>query len=188
MLFGLFRSGPGDAAHAVYGSIVAQARQPGFYLDYAVPDTVEGRFEMILLHATLMFDRLKDEAPDARRTAQEVLDVFFSDMDRSLREMGVGDMSIGKKMKKLGRAYAGRSQAYGRALEAGDADDLAAALGRCVQGGAGGPAAETGAARLARYAFAARASLAAAPTPQLLAADVPWPAPAAVAAEPDAVP
>lgn len=181
MLFGLFRKGPSESAHAVYGSIVAQARQPAFYMGYAVPDTVEGRFEMILLHATLVFARLKDDDVGARILAQEVLDVFFTDMDRSLREMGVGDLSVGKKMKKLGRAYAGRSQAYDRGLAAGDAAELAAALKRNVFAGLDGPEVEAGAARLARCALAAAASLAAVPTARLLAADLPWPDPAAVA-------
>ncbi|MEJ1158608.1 ubiquinol-cytochrome C chaperone family protein [Prosthecomicrobium sp. N25] len=182
MLFGWFRSRIADSSYAVYGSIVAQARQPAFYLDYAVPDTVEGRFEMILVHIALLFDRLKDEDAPIRAGAQEVLDLFFADMDRSLREMGVGDLSMKKKMTKLGQAYNGRALAYGRAAGEG-APALAAAFLKNVWAGRSGPAEAAGAARLARYALATAASLKASPPRTLLDAAIPWPDPADVRPE-----
>jgi cytochrome b pre-mRNA-processing protein 3 len=179
MLFGLFGRRIADSSYAVYGSIVAQARQPAFYLGYAVPDTVEGRFEMILVHNALIFDRLKDEDAAVRAGAQEVLDLFFADMDRNLRELGVGDLSMKKKMTKLGQAYNGRAIAYGRAIREG-VDALAAAYVKNVWAGRSDPETQAGAARLATYAFAAEAALGAVPASDLLAASIPWPDPAAV--------
>jgi len=180
MLFGLFGRRIPESRQAVYGAIVAQARQPAFYLDHAVPDTVEGRFEMILVHATLMFHRLGREAPATRAAAQDVLDIFFTDMDRNLRELGVGDLSVGKKMKKLGMAYAGRSQAYSRAIAAGDAVDLAAAVLRNVFRGDAGAAAPAG--RVAAYMLAATERLDGQSADDLIEARIAWPDPAAYAA------
>jgi cytochrome b pre-mRNA-processing protein 3 len=181
MLFGLFGRRFADKTHAVYGAIVAQARQPAFYLDYGVPDKVESRFDMVVLHGFLLFRRMAGEPAETRAEAQDVLDLFFLDMDRTLREMGIGDISVPKKMKKIAEAYAGRSEAYGRALDAGDRAAFAAALGRNVYGGAPDPA---GAAALADYAFAADAALRAVPAADLLAARLPWPDPAATSPRP----
>lgn len=182
MLFGLFGPRIPDSCYAVYGAIVAQARQPALYLDHAVPDTVEGRFEMILVHATLVFRRLAREDKPTRAAAQQVLDLFFTDMDRSLREMGVGDLSVGKKMKKLGMAYQGRLQAYSAALDAGDAAELAAALQRNVYRGAGEAAA---AAALARYVGTAAAALETQSAADLVEARIAWPSPAVASAAPE---
>lgn len=177
MLFGLLGRRYSDSAHAVYGSIVAQARQPPFYLEYGVPDTVTGRLEMIILHAHLLFQRLKREDRAVGARAQEVLDLFFTDMDRNMREMGVGDLSVPKKMKKIGMAYQGRSIVYGQALEARDVTGLSAALARNVYAEATGP---DGAERLARYALATLDALAPQAAADLVAAAIAWPDPAAV--------
>ena len=76
---------------AIYSAIVAQARQPVFYAGFGVPDTLEGRFEMLLVHAYLFVRRLKGD-PAAEETARQVIETMFDDMDRSLREIGVGDL------------------------------------------------------------------------------------------------
>lgn len=111
-----------------YGAIVAAARHPALYTRLQVPDTVDGRFDMIILHAYLVLDRLKGNA-DAFR--QELVDELFRDMDRSLREMGVGDLSVGKKVRKMAEVFYGRVAAYDGALSEGDAA-VAAVLARNV--------------------------------------------------------
>jgi cytochrome b pre-mRNA-processing protein 3 len=171
MILSLFRPRRPDHTDALYGEIVARARQPGFYLDHAIPDTVEGRFEMIVLHLSLIFHRLKSEDAAVTRSAQKVLDAFFRDMDRSLREMGIGDLSVPKKMKKLGDAYHGRSLAYDRALDAGDAGAFAAAVARnvmAVEAGTETPAQTAGAASVAAYALSSMALLAGQPADMIL--------------------
>ena len=125
-------SGQGDdseTASAVYASIVAQARQPAFYTEFGVPDTPTGRFQMIVVHATLVFRRLKG-SPELEAAGQDVFDLFFADMDRSLRELGVGDLSVPKQIKRMGQAFYGHAGAYAKALDAGDVD----ALGDAVAG------------------------------------------------------
>jgi cytochrome b pre-mRNA-processing protein 3 len=136
-----------------YEAIVAAARHPVFYADWGVADTLDGRFDMIALHAYLILDRLKGEEP---RFRQDLVDEFFRDMDRSLREMGVGDISVGKKVRKMAEVFYGRIAAYDKAMVEPDAL-LAPALARNVfpDGEAG-----TGAERLAAYMLAQRSHLA----------------------------
>lgn len=124
-----------DTISAVYGMIVAQARLPQLYRDYAVPDTVNGRFELIVLHLALALDRLSAEKA-LRGLGQEVFDHFCRDMDNSLRELGVGDLAVPKQMRRMGEAFYGRAQAYQTALAAPDDEGLAAALARNIYGGA----------------------------------------------------
>lgn len=143
------------AAHALYTAVVAQARDPGFYTDYRVADTVDGRFDLIALHAFLLLGRLKAEteeagkAAEAAALAQEVFDLMFGDMDRSLREMGVGDLSVGKKVKAMAKAFYGRVDAYDAGLKATDDGTLEGALARNLYRGAPPDAPTLGA--LARY-------------------------------------
>ena len=154
----------------LYEAIVAQARQPWLYAEAGVPDTVAGRFDMVVLHAFLVVDRLGGESELARDFAQRVFEEMFSDMDASLREMGVGDLSVGRRIKAMAEAFYGRSRAYGRAFEHhGEArrQALAAALSRNVFAGAE-PAA---AALLADYVLQVRNNLARQPAAQLLAGD-----------------
>lgn len=134
---------------ALYRRIVAQSRQPHFYADLAVPDTVLGRFDMIVIHAFLVFRRLKQEDARAEAFCQALFDRMFADMDMSLREMGVGDLSVGKKVKALAKGFYGRVVAYERALEAPDDDALRAALLRNVYPPADPP--EAAVATLAGY-------------------------------------
>jgi len=147
MIFPLFRRSarPGTIS-ALYGAIVAQARLPGFYRDYGVPDTVEGRFELIVLHLALLLDRLAEE-PELRGLGQGVFDLFCQDMDNNLREMSVGDLAVPKQMRRMGEAFYGRAQAYRTALAAADDKALVEALARDIYGGAQGAPAR----RLAAY-------------------------------------
>ncbi|HXD44892.1 MAG TPA: ubiquinol-cytochrome C chaperone family protein [Pseudolabrys sp.] len=128
--------------------IVAQARSPVFYREYGVPDTIGGRFDLLLLHLSLVVERLMRKQ-DGNAFGQALFDRFCTDMDDNLREMGIGDLAVPKHMKRVGEAFYGRSQAYQAALaERGDRA-LVEALIRNVYGGvAPDPAAP---ARLAAY-------------------------------------
>ena len=106
--------------HILYSKIVKQARSPEFYLDYGVDDSVDGRFDMILLHLFLILHRLEEEDEAELLLQRHLQEVFVTDMDRSLREMGVGDMSVGKQVKRMSVAWFGRSKAYAEALAAED--------------------------------------------------------------------
>jgi cytochrome b pre-mRNA-processing protein 3 len=136
---------------AIYGMIVAQAREPLFYRDLAAPDTVDGRFDMLLLHLWMTLRRMnpKDEL------SQGLLDRFCSDMDDNLRELGTSDLKVPKKMQEFGRAFFGRAGAYDAALEAGP-EPLAAALSKNIYNGRD----LANARRLAVYVEAANAHLA----------------------------
>jgi cytochrome b pre-mRNA-processing protein 3 len=154
MIWPLPRRGQ-DTISSLYGMIVAQARLPCFYRDYGVADTVNGRFDLIVLHLTLVLDRLFED-PELHGLGQGLFDRFCRDMDDNLREMGVGDLSVPKEMRAIGDAFYGRSHAYVEALKAG-ADRLAEAIARNVYGNA----ANVGDAprRLAAYASHARRDL-----------------------------
>lgn len=157
MIFNLFRRKAPDPVEFLYPKIVEKARQPAFYLDCAVPDTVEGRFEMILLHLAVVFQRFRNGSEAEKAVAQKVVEAFFNDMDRSLREMGIGDISVPKKMKKLGQAYNGRLIAYHRAIDARDAEDFARTVIRNVMArddGSESEAERAGAATISDYALA----------------------------------
>lgn len=124
----LGRSSSGDA-RAIYAKIVEQARSPAFYRDFGVPDTVDGRFEMVALHAHLVLRRLKGESGRAPDIAQALFDAMFDDMDVVLREMGAGDMGVGKRVKTMVQAFYGRIASYDDALAKGG-DALTNALAR----------------------------------------------------------
>ena len=117
----------------LYEEIVAAARQPALYAAYNVPDTPLGRYEMLSLHLFLVLHRLRQEEGVAKEVAQQLTDEFFQDVDHSLRELGIGDHGIPRRVKKLGRMFYGRAVAYGRAIEEGDRAGLAAALKRNVR-------------------------------------------------------
>ncbi|NIR45903.1 MAG: ubiquinol-cytochrome C chaperone [Gemmatimonadetes bacterium] len=120
-----------ESAHRLYGRLVAQARRTEFYTALGVPDTPQGRFEMIALHAFLVLHRLKGETKAAARLSQAVFDVMFADLDQSLREMGVGDLSVGRRVKSLAQGFYGRAAAYESGLTTEDRT-LIAALSRNV--------------------------------------------------------
>jgi cytochrome b pre-mRNA-processing protein 3 len=120
---------------ALYGMIVAQARSPAFYRALAVPDTVNGRLEMLLLHTFLFVRRLRSEPEPIRVLGQEVFDLFCQDIDGNLREMRVGDLAVPGQMRQIGEAFYGRAAAYDAALVAGDAVGLEEALIRNVFSG-----------------------------------------------------
>lgn len=134
----LARLRPGEDCHALYRSIVAQARQPAFYGGDGVADTPEGRFELLVLHAALTMRRLRRDGREGRETAQALFDLMFKDLDRNLREMGVADLVVPKRIRKMGEAFYGRAGAYDAGLDADDDTALADALARNIFDGRAG--------------------------------------------------
>jgi cytochrome b pre-mRNA-processing protein 3 len=177
--FGLLRRRPHErAGFELYGAAVAAARDPGLFEAHGVPDTLDGRFDLVGLHVALLIRRLRRD-PDGRgpALAQAVFDAMFSDMDMNLREMGVGDLSVGKRVKRMWEAFHGRAQAYEAALDAGDTAALAAALARNVWRGQAPGAGPDGAPlapafSLASHALAIDRALAAQPFAGFVAGQV----------------
>jgi cytochrome b pre-mRNA-processing protein 3 len=165
MIFNLFRKPTApDAVDEAYRSIVAQSRQPKFYAEWGVPDTVTGRFDMVSLHMALFLRRMKDE-PAARDLTQALVDLFFLDMDRSIRELGVSDLGVPKKVKAMGNLFYGLAASLGQALDSGTPANVEAVLVRNVYG-----ASSHGAAPLASYLLEESARLAALPAAELIGA------------------
>jgi cytochrome b pre-mRNA-processing protein 3 len=142
--------------YTLYGAAVTAARQPFFYADLGVPDTLDGRFDMVGLHSFMLIRRLTGEGPEGVRLAQAVFDAMFNDMDINLRELGVGDLSVGKKVRVMWEAFHGRASAYADAMAAGP-EALAEVLERNVWPGE--PDQRLAAANLARLAYAMDAHL-----------------------------
>jgi cytochrome b pre-mRNA-processing protein 3 len=143
---------------ALYGMIVAQARSRTFYLGYGVPDTVSARLDMIVLHLVLLLRQLPGVNGAASPTGQQLFDRFCQDIDDNFREMGVGDLTVPKKMQQVAEAFYGRAKAYEAALGGDDPAELEAAVARNVFG-ATEPT--VGARRLAAYMREASRRLAA---------------------------
>jgi cytochrome b pre-mRNA-processing protein 3 len=135
----------------LYRAIVAQARLQALYADYGVPDTVEGRFDLIVLHLVLLLRQIGGEGGVGRGLGQELFDEFCRDLDDNLREMGVGDLAVPKQMRRFAEAFYGRQAAYLVALDAADGRDFEKALARNIFQVTGF---DDRASRLARYARA----------------------------------
>ncbi len=116
---GLFRRDPfEEAAESLYRQIVAQARRPGFFRDCGLPDTLDGRFDLLVLHVFLVMHRLKRDQAQTAGLSQALFDVLFRDMDQSLRELGAGDVGIGRRVRRMAEAFYGRVAAYEQGLTA----------------------------------------------------------------------
>jgi cytochrome b pre-mRNA-processing protein 3 len=171
----IFRKRPAEAAGAaLYAAAARQAREPAFYTRMGAADTLEGRFELYTLHILLLLERLSGQGIQAAETSQATFDAYVSGLDDALRDIGVGDLSMGKKMRKLAGAFYGRMATFQEAvLPLPDRTALEAMLGRTVlEGSEGGDATA-----LASYAIAARDALAAQPLTSLLTGEVAWPKP-----------
>lgn len=183
----LFRNDPArDAAPRLHAALAEQARHPAFYATHGVPDTLDGRFDCLALHAFLVLDRLKAEegapdAPAAAALAQHLVDMFVEDMDRTVRELGVGDMGVARRVKQMAQALYGRAAVYSAALASDEAAALETALARNLYGTLETPPA-AGVAAVATYVRAARASLAQTAFAELMAAAPRFADPAAGAA------
>ena len=158
MILSLFRKNTAtEPVYAIYSAIVAQSRQPRFYAEWGVPDTVTGRFDMISLHLALLFRRLRAESGEQKNFSQAVFDLFFNDMDRSLREMGVGDLGVPKRIQKMGNIFFGLLAAMNEAMDRNDAVALEGVLARNIFGEAAGPHVAT----MAQYLLAEDRAMAA---------------------------
>ena len=139
-------------AHRLYAGLMERARAPAFFVSLAVPDTIDGRFDLVALHAALVLEHLKGVDGDL---AQGLTDAIFIGFDEALRELGVGDMGAGRRLKSMANAFYGRLAAYSEAYDLGA---LAAAINRNVYRGDAGRADQS--ARLATYAQSVRSHLA----------------------------
>jgi cytochrome b pre-mRNA-processing protein 3 len=132
------RDAAGTQARELYEAIVAQARRTEFYAALGVPDTLGGRFELVVLHMFLAQRRLRGSgamgADAGRALAQALIEVMFDDMDASLRELGVGDLGVGRRVQAMAEGFYGRAAAFEAALGQGEAE-LEAALRRNLYGG-----------------------------------------------------
>ncbi len=165
----LFRRNPHRvAAHDTYRLIVARARNGLFFTALGVPDTLDGRYELIALHAFLVLNRLKADHGQTADFAQSVFDTMFADLDRGLREMGAGDLGVGRRVKAMATGFYGRILAYEQGLAAGAA--LGDALRRNLYGTV--TPSEGQLAAMTRYLHRQRAALAAEPVADLLSGKV----------------
>ncbi len=160
------------AGRALYARAVEQSRTPALYADLGVPDTVEGRFEAYSLHVVLLLDRLRAGGGDrAGEVSQSLFDTYLKGLDNALREMGVGDLSVGRKMRKLGEAFYGRGKSYDAAFAAlPDADPLKALVARTVYAEVETPPID----RLVDYILRQRAFLAGQDLDGLIVGDAAW--------------
>nr|WP_205789768.1 ubiquinol-cytochrome C chaperone family protein [Microvirga makkahensis] len=165
------------AIATLYARIADASRRPGLYAALGIPDSLEGRFESLSLHMVLSLRTLRELPPPADEVAKDLTDAFFRDMDASLREMGVGDTVVPKRMKKVAAAFYGRAQAYDPALTSADVAELAEALGRNALGS------DAPAMMLARYALAADKGLKGVTLDVLLESGPAFPAPEAFTEE-----
>jgi cytochrome b pre-mRNA-processing protein 3 len=172
----LLRDRQAGTITALYGAIVAQARSPAVYSAFGIPDTLEARFEVLVLHLALVLDRLAAD-PSGRDVGQAVFDRFCQDMDDHMREMGVGDLTVPKKMRRLADAFFGRREAYRDAL--GSEAELRDALVRNVFAGIGAE----GAPGLAHYVQAVVISLSRHPPAEITSGRIAWPDPVAISGE-----
>lgn len=169
-----------EAAHALYRTLVDQARSPLFFADWGVPDSRDGRLEMVGLHVILVMRRLRQEGRTGQELARELLELMLADLDQHLREWGIGDLSVGKHMKKLANTFFARLAALDESLDQGDLASLAAVLRRNVFSGVADPDPAM-AARLAAYLQAQDHRLAAQDGTALLAGRLAFAVPGAEA-------
>jgi cytochrome b pre-mRNA-processing protein 3 len=130
-MFGLFSKAPSVSVPDLhYRALVSRAREPFFYRELGVPDTVDGRFDLLVLHLVLLLRRLSAEGEIGAALGQDVFDLFVRDMDRSIRDMGVGDLGMKRRMRDIAKSFYGRAASYSVALDGSDPEALAAALDR----------------------------------------------------------
>lgn len=163
MILGLFRNRSRAAVlERLYKRVADAARRPEFFLDLEIPDTIEGRLEVLVLHLVLVLRRLRQLPPPAEDVAQDLVDLFFRGLDASLRETGVTDTGVPRRMRGLAEAFYGRARAYDGPLDRSDRAALAEALLRNVR------PSERGADALADYVLASERGLAGADLERLL--------------------
>jgi cytochrome b pre-mRNA-processing protein 3 len=164
-----------DEGRRLHEALAAQARLPVFYADLGVPDSIDGRFEMLCVHAHALFHRLRGRGEQADQLGQATYDAMFSGLDAALREMGVADLGVGRRIKIMTEALNGRIHAYDAALADADAGALPAAIRRNVYGTTTASPREDQISALGAYQRALRASMAETDDASLLAGRVPFP-------------
>lgn len=173
-LFGKRQPEPPSPGEIAYAAIAAAARRPAFYRDLGVPDTLPGRFEMLVLHAALVTRRLgRDADPRAKPFSQGVFDAMIAALESNVREIGIGDVTVPKRMRAMARSFFDGAKTYDEALDARDEAALASALTRIVY--AGEPADAAGPTALAAWTFEADAALASQTLAELEAAGPAYP-------------
>jgi cytochrome b pre-mRNA-processing protein 3 len=162
-----------EPAERLHAAAVAQSRASKLYAEMGAPDSVEGRFELLTLHVILLVERLKAEGEEGAGLRQALFDTYVSQLDGAMREMGVGDLAMGKRMRKLGEAFYGRASGYSVAFAAlPDLTELKSILTRTVLDGV-----DVESSPLADYVARAYAHLALAPTDRLLVGEPSWASP-----------
>lgn len=161
-------------AGIIYGAIVTQARQPDFYLKLAIPDTPVGRYEAVVLHLFLVLERLRAEPGETENLSRVLIETFVADMDASLRELGTGDLSVGRKVRRAAAGLYERAADYRAGLDATDPEVLASALAKHVTGR---DTTDAPLAALAGYVRQATAGLARQSVADIVAGGVAFPAP-----------
>lgn len=170
MIMSLFRKDQKSGLpHSIYDEIVKQARNPWFYAECGAPDTVEGRFELLTIHVYLVLQRLKNQGEEATQLSQKIFDVFFENMDDSLREMGVGDLSVGKKIRIMAEAFYGRVGAYEECINKQSVKPLSQAISRNVFAKENA----AGATAIADYLRQAKAMFEKTPIDKILSGEIP---------------
>jgi cytochrome b pre-mRNA-processing protein 3 len=168
-----FRRDPDEtSAEKLYGAVVAQARRPAFYSGAGVPDSLDGRFELVALHVYLALRGLKGGDPAAHALSQGLVDLFFADMDASLREMGAGDLGVGKRVQRMAAGFYGRVAAYDAASSA---NAIKEALKRNLYGTVGASATQIEA--MADYLGRAETAIAGLPVAEIAAGRLRFPEP-----------
>jgi len=174
-LFGLLPGGRHErVGFVLYNVAVGAARDPYYYERLGVPDTLDGRFDLVGLHVCLLIRRLRALPKPGAAVAQALFDAMFSDMDINLREMGVGDMNVARRVRAMWEAFHGRATVYEAALAGGDPGEMEAAVARNVWRGEPAP----GAAAVSRIALAHMAALEATAPGVLLKGTVTFASPA----------
>lgn len=175
-MFGVFRRRAQErqTIAGLYAALAAQARMPVFYADIGVPDTVDGRFDMLVLHVWMVMHRL-DAEPDTGQVKQDLFDAMFGHLDLTVREMGAQDLGVGRRIKKMAEGFHGRAASFREAWLSGDATRLRETLARNVFGKAT-PAPEA-LVRLARYVGASIDQLSVRSRAELMTGQVAWPTP-----------
>lgn len=174
-MFRIFRRSRGSSlVEHLHGVLMERSRQPAFYARFGVADTLEGRFEVVVLHAALLVRRLSGAPEPGPEVARDLTDALFSHFDIALRESGVGDLTVPKKIKKFAQSYLGRSKAYGDALDRNNRGELELAIARNIYGEQQ-PADAPHCMLLAAYARALEQVLAAAGLDDVYNGNIAWP-------------
>jgi cytochrome b pre-mRNA-processing protein 3 len=172
MLKGLFKRDPlKETADRLFNAVSERSRHPEFYLEWGLPDTLESRFECLSLHIILVLRRLEALGSEGKALGQELVDRYFAALDGAVRQIGIGDTSVGKKVKAFAKQFYGRASAYSDALVSdASSDSLSIALARNLLGSGSEASAQSD--RWARYVHAYEAVLAERPYAALANADI----------------